>query len=108
MSASLRDAMPPDGFEQAWAEGSALTIDAAVAYAQRGRGERKRPSFGWASLTPAELDVARLVGEGLPNKEIAAKLFISPRTVQAHLTHIYAKLEIGSRVELAAEVVRRA
>ena len=108
MSKGLREALSVDAFERAWAEGAALAIDEAVAYAQRGRGERKRPSFGWASLTPAELDVARLVGEGLPNKEIAAKLFISPRTVQAHLTHIYAKLDINSRVELAGEVVRRA
>ena len=79
----------------------------AVAYAQRGRGERKRPSSGWASLTPTELDVARLIIEGLTNKGIAARLFISPRTVQTHLTHIYAKLGLTSRVQLAQEAARR-
>jgi DNA-binding CsgD family transcriptional regulator len=46
--------------------------------------ERKRPANGWASLTPTELDFIRLVGEGLGNKHIAARLFVSPRTVQRH------------------------
>jgi DNA-binding CsgD family transcriptional regulator len=56
---------------------------------------------GWPSLTPAELDVTRLVVEGLANKEIAQRLFVSPRTVQTHLTHVYAKLDVSSRTQLA-------
>lgn len=68
--------------EAAWARGAVLSIDKAIAHARRGRGERKRPSRGWGSLTPAELDVARLIGEGLANKEIRARLFISPCTVR--------------------------
>lgn len=64
------------------------------------RGDRKRPSSGWGSLTPMEQDVVRLVREGLGNKDIGARLFISPRTVQTHLTHVYAKLGIASRVQL--------
>ena len=80
----------------------------AIAYAQRGRGERKRPTSGWASLTPTELDVVRLVSEGLANKDIATRLFISPRTVQTHLTHVYTKLGLTSRVQLAQEAARRA
>jgi DNA-binding CsgD family transcriptional regulator len=103
----LRKAMGEDAFERARAQGFALSLDEAVAYARRGRGERKRPSAGWASLTPAELEVVRLVGEGLSNKEIAARLFISPRTVQAHLTHVYTKLDVTSRVQLATEAKRR-
>ena len=79
-------------FETAWTEGAALSTEEAIAYAQRGRGDRKRPSSGWASLTPTELNVAKLVGGGLANKDIAAKMFISPRTVQTHLTHMYLKL----------------
>ena len=101
-----RSSMGDTAFERAWDEGAALSIDEAVAYAQRGRGERKRPSSGWASLTPAEVDVVRLVGEGLANKEIAAQLFVSPRTVQAHLTHVYSKLGVSSRVQLAQEASR--
>ncbi len=89
-------------------KGAALGIEEAIAYAQRGRGERKRPASGWPSLTPAERDVARLVCEGLANKDIAARLFVSPRTVQAHLTHIYTKLGIASRVQLVQEAARNA
>ena len=84
-----------------------MSTDDAIAYAQRGRGERKRPSSGWASLTPTELDVVRLVGEGLGNKDIGTRLFISPRTVQTHLTHVYAKLGLTSRLQLAQEAARR-
>lgn len=101
--AAIRDALGDD-FDGAWAEGAGLTLEEAIAYARRGRGERKRPSSGWASLTPTERDVARLVADGLANNEIAARLFVSRRTVQTHLTHVYAKLGINSRVQLAQEV----
>ena len=80
--AAVRAALGDSDFESAWAEGSALSAEQAIAYAQRGRGERKRPTSGWASLTPAERDVVRLGGEGLANKDIATRLFVSPRTVQ--------------------------
>ena len=59
-------------------------------------------------MTPAEQDVVRLVSEGLPNKDIATRLFISPRTVETHLTHVYAKLGLSSRVQLAQEAARHA
>jgi len=106
--ATLREAMGDKEFEDAWSEGEALSTDEAIAYAQRGRGERKRPSTGWESLTPAELNVVRLVAEGLPNKDIAARLFLSARTVQAHLSHVYSKLGVASRVQLAQEATRHA
>src|SRR4051812_49894172 len=99
--------MEGNDFDAAWAEGAALSMEEAIAYARRGRGERKRPSSGWASLTPAELDVVRLVSEGLGNKDIAARLFVSPRTVQSHLTRVYTKLGMSSRVQLAQEATRR-
>ena len=52
--------------------------------------------------------MARLASEGLTNPEIAARLFVSRRTVATHMSHILAKLDLTSRVELAAEVARRA
>ncbi len=103
---TLRNALGEADFESAWAEGAALSTGEAIAYAQRGRGERKRPASGWASLTPTELDVVRLVSEGLGNKDIATRLFVSPRTVETHLTHVYTKLGLSSRVQLAQEAAR--
>lgn len=103
---ALRAAMGDEEMAGAWAEGAALSISEAITQAQRGRGERRRASSGWPSLTRAELDVVRLVGEGLSNRDIAERLFVSPRTVQTHLTHVYTKLGFNSRVQLAQEAVR--
>ena len=83
-----------------------MCVDEVIARETRARGARQRPDSGWASLTPAELDVVRLVCEGLGNKEIAARLFISPRTVQAHLSHVFTKLGLASRVQLVQEAAR--
>jgi sigma-54 dependent transcriptional regulator, acetoin dehydrogenase operon transcriptional activator AcoR len=60
-----------------------------------------RPLSGWGSLTETERSVALLVAEGYTNRETAAKLFVSWHTVDSHLRHIYAKLGITSRVQLA-------
>ncbi len=100
-------ALGADGFAAAWAEGATLSAEEAIAYAARGRGERKRPTTGWASLTPSEVEVVRLIGQHLSNPEIATRLFISRATVKTHLVHIFSKLGIDSRSELAAEAVRR-
>lgn len=88
-------------------EGAALDLDAAIAYVRRARGTRGRPATGWRSLTPTELDVVRLVAEGLTNPQIAERLFIARATVKAHLAHIFTKLSVTSRSELAAEATRR-
>ena len=71
------------------------------------RGANKRPARGWESLTPSELEVVGLAATGLTNPEIGQRLFISRRTVQTHLAHAFRKLDISSRVELAAEAARR-
>jgi predicted ATPase/class 3 adenylate cyclase/DNA-binding CsgD family transcriptional regulator len=99
----LRNVMGGKDFKRAWAEGAALSTREAIAYVQRGRGQRKRPTTGWASLTPTELNVVRLASEGLTNKDIARRLLVSPRTVQTHLTHVYTKLSVTTRLQLARE-----
>ena len=82
-----------EGFEQL---GAATWIE--TARAELGRiGGRTRA----VGLTPAERRVAALVATGHTNKEVAAALFLGERTVETHLSHVYAKLGVRSRVELA-------
>ena len=90
------------------AEGRNLDWRDAAAYARRARGERKRPGHGWASLTPTEQQVVALAAEGLTNPQIAERLLMGRATVKTHLEHIFTKLGIRTRAELAAEAVRRA
>lgn len=94
-------------YTKAVEEGSLLLLDQAISYASRARGERRRPSSGWPSLTPTELEVVRLATEGLTNPEIAVRLFISRSTVKTHLSHIFAKLGVSTRAELATHATRR-
>ena len=68
-----------------------------------GLAPAKRSEFDPSRLTAQELAVARLVAVGMSNRQVASELFISIKTVQFHLTHIYAKLGVGSRAELAAQ-----
>ncbi|MEU4426428.1 LuxR C-terminal-related transcriptional regulator [Actinoplanes sp. NPDC024001] len=73
----------------------------------RASGEtRRRQDENIDQLTPQELQVARLVAEGLTNREIAARLFLSPRTVGTHLYRIYPKVGISTRAELAGFMAR--
>ena len=71
------------------------------------KGERKRPSSGWASLTPTEVEVIRLLAQGLTNPQIGERLFIGRATVKTHVAHVFAKLGVTTRAELAAEATRR-
>jgi DNA-binding CsgD family transcriptional regulator len=87
-------------------EAAAGDFDAigARVWAERARAELARvggrpPSSG--ALTPTERRVAELVAQGLQTKQVAARLFVSPKTVEGHLSHIYGKLGLTSRAELA-------
>ncbi|MGC4934688.1 LuxR C-terminal-related transcriptional regulator [Gordonia sp. DT30] len=68
---------------------------------------RHRPTHGWDSLTATEITVAELIGDGQSGAEIAERLYISPRTVQTHVSHALTKLGLRTRVELAAQVAAR-
>ena len=87
-----------DGFEDlgavAWAERARTELRAS------GETARKRDPSTIDQLTPQELQIAQLVGEGHSNKDVAARLFLSPRTVEYHLRKVFAKLGISSRAEL--------
>jgi DNA-binding CsgD family transcriptional regulator len=65
-----------------------------------------RATYGWESLTGAEIRVARLVAGGLTNRAIADELSLSRHTVESHLRHSFHKLDIGSRVELTRIVLQ--
>jgi DNA-binding NarL/FixJ family response regulator len=93
--------------DQAWAEGAELSLEQAVAYMRRRRGARKRPSTGWNSLTPTELQVVQLVVDGLNNLDVGARLFMSRGTVKTHLSHVYTKLGVSNRTELATVAAAR-
>jgi DNA-binding CsgD family transcriptional regulator len=74
---------------------------------RRGRHvTHRRAQTGWQSLTPSERAVVDLVAEGLSNPQIGQRLYVSRRTAQTHLAHVFAKLHIASRTQLAAEAVR--
>jgi DNA-binding CsgD family transcriptional regulator len=74
---------------------------------RRGRHvTHRRARSGWPSLTPSERAVVDLVAEGLSNPQIGQRLYDSRRTVQTHLAHVFAKLHIISRAQLAAEAAR--
>lgn len=88
-------------------EGRALSLEDAVVYARRGRGERGRPPIGWASLTPTERKVAGLVARGCSNAEIGEQVLVTVNTGKTHLSRIYAKPGLNRRAELAAEAVRQ-
>ena len=67
---------------------------------QRRLPAERRPARGWAALTESELAVVRLVADGLTNREVAERLYVSPHTVSGHLRHAFDKLGINSRVAL--------
>jgi DNA-binding NarL/FixJ family response regulator len=88
-----------DGFEalgaQAWAESARAGLRAS------GQTARRRDESTRDELTAQELQIAYYVSEGLSNRDVAAQLFLSPRTIDFHLRNVFRKLGISSRIELA-------
>lgn len=102
-----------EGYERLGARRDVGRVNARLQALGVRRPRRRRPqraALGWDALTESEQRVADLASRGLTNPEIGTRLFVSHRTVGTHLAHIYAKLQISSRVELArlAETHRQA
>jgi predicted ATPase/DNA-binding CsgD family transcriptional regulator len=112
--ARLRDALGHDRFDEAWSAGHGRALEQAVAVAREVVGDAPGVATtshaaprATAGLTPRELDVLLLLVEGRSDKEIAAALFVGPRTVQTHVANLFAKLDVHSRAEAAAVAVRQ-
>jgi predicted ATPase/DNA-binding CsgD family transcriptional regulator len=103
----LRNALGADAYEAAWAASSLLSMEEAVAWTRRARGPRTRPPGGWESLTPTEAKVVELICEGLTNRQIGERMFVSRNTVKTHVSNVFRKLGVNSRAELAAQSARR-
>lgn len=106
LDAHLRETLS-DRYDEAAAQGAGLTLADALAWARRARGPRTRPTAGWPALTPTEARIAELAAQGLTNPEIGERMFVTRETVKTHLGHVFAKLGVRNRAELAALAAQR-
>jgi predicted ATPase/DNA-binding CsgD family transcriptional regulator len=109
---TARDALGAGQFDATFRQGAGTPLDQVIASAIADTDELRPAETGPAAgparepvkdmpLTSREQEIAELVAEGLSNRQIAARLVISKRTVDAHIEHIYGKLGVSSRVQLA-------
>lgn len=104
---SLQQAIDEAVYTEEWSAGSALSMTEAAAMATH-RRRRSATGSGWSSITATERQVVDLVVLGLTNPAISARLFMSRSTVKTHLAHIFAKIGVANRTELAAAAGRAA
>jgi len=104
-AAATRHGLGNKSYDLAFARGRAMTIDEGVAFALGGE-QRSRPTAAAKpklrpALTDRQLEIARLIADDLSNKQIAAKLHVSERTVETHVTNMLNKLGLNSRIQLS-------
>jgi len=106
--ARIRAALGEEAFAAAWAAGRALPLDGAVAEALAASPEpvASVPAPSTHGLTPREQEVLRLLVDGRSNQAIADQLFVSLRTAESHVRHIYDKLDVTSRAAAVAYALR--
>src|SRR5205823_4977080 len=92
-----RTALGQAEFDKAWTSGPNKPGNHSVTTPARPPAAAPAHSKSLAELTARELEVLRLVAQGLTNSQVAAKLFVSPATINVHLTSIYSKLGVNSR-----------
>jgi non-specific serine/threonine protein kinase len=97
-TAKCRTALGDERFEAAYRHGMAMSLAEAIALA---RDETPAAASGPRPLTRREREIAALVARGMGNREIAEQLFLSKRTVDSHIEHIFSKLSFTSRTQLA-------
>ena len=107
LTARVGDALGAAAFERALAEGGALEPRRGGRLGAPRPRRAQAPRHGWESLTPTELEVVRQAAAGLTNPQIAERLFVARATVKTHLSHIYAKLGVRNRSQLAAHAAGR-
>ncbi len=104
---ATRAELGEDRYADHWGRGRELDLDEAVELAERGRGERTRPTAGWDALTGTEMRVATLAAEGLTNRNIADRLIVGQETVKSHMKSILRKLSLTNRTQLARAMSER-
>ena len=109
--AALRAELPAQTLKQLWREGEAFSVEKAITYAladgtQTDAQSHAQPSVRLHSLSAREREVAALIAQGASNRAIAETLVISERTVERHVANMFAKLDFGSRTQIAAFAVQ--
>jgi non-specific serine/threonine protein kinase len=96
-----------EGYQAAYSRGYSLSLADAMSVARREQPAVPEPPAPAKPLTRREREIAGLVADGLGNREIADQLFLSKRTVDSHMEHIFTKLGFSSRTQLANWVVEQ-
>ena len=101
------DVVPAGQAPAGWIDGDDLSAESVALITAVFNRPASAPPSVLDQLTAAERQVAERVAHGLTSRAIAEELFVSPRTVDAHLTHIYRKLDINTRARLAGLVTEQ-